>query len=167
MLDSTKTDKLGHRPLTVPISSYTSEKLENFSFKSNSPYPSMSHFEIVYNILNQCNPNKSPGPDTSHPYALKATAAEITPMLTHIFQQSLRCGTLPTQWKHAYVTPVYKKGDRTDPKNYHSMSLTSVVCKTMEHFIVSQLMKHLESTNILTSENIIRANHNCLLLLMI
>ena len=65
-------------------------------------YPSMPYFEIttqegVYNILNKCNSNKYPGPDKLHPYALKATAVEISPMLTHIFQQSLRCGTLPTQ----------------------------------------------------------------------
>ena len=103
-------------------STFTTEKFDNFSSKSNSPYPSMPHFEIttqgVYKILNECNPNKSPGPDKLHPYALKATAAEISPMLTHIFQHSLRCGRLPTQWKHAYVTPVYKKGDKTDPKNY-------------------------------------------------
>ena len=39
--------------------------------------------------------------------------------------------------------PIHKKGDRTDPKNYHPISLTLVVCKTMEHVIVSQLTKHL------------------------
>ena len=86
----------------------------------------MPHFEIttqgMYNILNECNPNKSPDPDKLHPYALKATAAEISPMLTHIFQQSLRCGRLPTQWKHAYVTSVYKKKTKQIPKTtvqYH------------------------------------------------
>ena len=78
----------------------------------NSPYPSMPHFEMimttqgVYDILNECNSNKSPGPDKLHPYALKATAAEISPMLIHNFQQSLHCGRLLTQWKYAYVTPV-------------------------------------------------------------
>ena len=85
---------------------FTTEKLGNFPSKSISPYLSMPHFEIttrgVYNILNECNPNKSPGPDKLHPCALKATAAEISPMLTHMFQQSLSCGRLPTQWKHAY-----------------------------------------------------------------
>ena len=30
------------------------------------------------------------------------------------------------------------------------MSLTSLVCKTLEHILVSQIMKHLESNNILT-----------------
>ena len=85
----------------------------------------MLHFEVttegVHNILNECNSNKPPGPDKLHPYALKATAAEIPPMLTHIFQLSLRCDRLPTHWKHAYVTPVYKKGDKTDRKNYHDI----------------------------------------------
>ena len=101
--------------------------------------------------------------DKLHPYALKATAAEISPMLTYIFQQSLCCGRLPTQWKHAYVTPVYKKGDKIDPKNYRPISLlTSVICKTMEHIIVSQLMNYLESNNILTENQFsFREHHSC------
>ena len=41
---------------------------------------------------------------------------------------------------------------KADPRNYHPISLTSVVCKTMEHILVSQIMKHLEDQNIL-SEN--------------
>ena len=85
---------------------------------------------IKSDILHGLNPNKSPGPDNLHPFALKATAAEILPMLTHIFQQSLNCGRLPAQWKQAYVcTPVYKKGNSTDPRNYcPTVSLTSVIC---------------------------------------
>ena len=35
-------------------------------------------------------------------------------MLTHIFQWALDFGTVPTQWKHAYVTPVFKKGSKSD-----------------------------------------------------
>ena len=145
---------------------FTTEKFDNFPSKPNSPYPSTPHFEIttqgVYNIPIECNPNKSPGPEKLHPYALKATAAEISPMLTHVFQQSLRCGRLPTQWKHAYVTPFYKKGDKTDPKNYRPISLTSVICKTMEHIIVSQLMNYLESNNILTENQFgFREHHSC------
>ena len=46
-------------------------------------------------------------------------------MLTHIFQQSLDSGVVPTQWKYAYVSLVFKKGSKTDPKNYHPISLTS------------------------------------------
>ena len=65
-------------------------------------------------------------------------------MLTHIFKQSLETGAVPFQWKHAYVSPIFKKGQKPDPKSYHPISLTSVICKSMEHIIVHQLMKHLE-----------------------
>ena len=39
-------------------------------------------------------------------------------MLTHLYQLSLTTGVLPRIWKEAYVTPIYKAGERTDPKNY-------------------------------------------------
>ena len=92
--------------------------------------------------------------------------------LTHIFQQSLSYGRLPTDRKHTHITPVYKKGNRTDPKNYHPISLTSVVCLygtfcycycyLALQFIVSQLMKHLKSTNILTESQFgFKEHHLC------
>ena len=58
---------------------------------------------------------------------------------------------MPDSWKQANVTRIYKKGDKTDPRNYRPVSLTSLVCKTLEHILVSQIMKHLESNNILTN----------------
>ena len=47
-------------------------------------------------------------------------------------------------------------------KNYRLISLTSVVCKTMEHIIVSQLTKHLEMNKILTKNQYgFREHHSC------
>jgi len=46
--------------------------------------------------------------------------------LTVLFQTSLR---KPEEWKDANVTPVFKKGSRTDVNNYWPVSLTSVCCK--------------------------------------
>ena len=73
-------------------------------------------------------------------------------MLTHLFQQSSRDISIPAVWKQAHVTPIYKRGDRSNPKKYLPVSLTSLICKTMEHMLVSQIMKHLESNNILIQE---------------
>ena len=103
----------------------------------------------MYSILNECNSNESPGPNKLHPYALKATTAEISPMLTYIFQQSLCCGRLPTQWKHAYVIPKL-------PSNIVNFS------NLQEHIIVSQLMNYPESNNILTENQFgFREHHSC------
>ena len=83
-------------------------------------------------------------------------------MLMHLFQQSLRDHTIPAIWKQAYVTPIYKKGNRSDPKNYRPVSLTSLICKTMEHILVSHIMKHLESNDILTEvQHGFRSKHSC------
>ena len=49
-----------------------------------------------------------------------------------------------------YVTPIFKSGNRTNPRNYHSISLTSVISKVMEHIIASNIMHRLESNLILS-----------------
>ena len=136
---------------------FTSKDNSNIPDKGPSLFPSLPTFEIteqgVYNLLSTCDTSKSPGPDSLHLYV---------PILTHIFKQSLESGEVPLQWKHAYVTPIFKKGSKAHPGNYRSISLTSIVCKTMEHIIVSQIMKHLEDQNI-SSDNQFgyRSKHSC------
>jgi hypothetical protein len=43
--------------------------------------------------------------------------------------------------KRAIVFPIYKRGDGLVVSDYKSISLTSVVCKQMEHTIASYLRK--------------------------
>ena len=49
--------------------------------------------------------------------------------------------------KHVF-TPIFKKGDKSDPINYPPISLTCILCKVMEHIEASSLCKHLNSNNI-------------------
>jgi ribonuclease P/MRP protein subunit RPP40 len=42
----------------------------------------------------------------------------------------------------ANVAPVYKKGARSDPANYRPISLTCILCKTLEHIVSSSITKH-------------------------
>ena len=68
---------------------------------------------------------------------------------------------LPTQWKHAYVTSISKKGAKTDPTNYQLISLTSVVCKSMEHILISQIMQYLNVHDILSDSQFgFRSKHS-------
>ena len=71
------------------------------------------------------------------------------PATSIIFQISLDSGTVPLDWKKDQVCPLFKKGDKTDPANYRPISLTCILCKTMEHIIASNLCKHFNRNNIL------------------
>ena len=145
---------------------FTIENTENFPNKGPSSFPKIGDIEIttvgVYKLLSDCDPWKSQGPDNIHACFLKNTASEMAPMLTHLYQLSLRTGVLPRVWKQAHITPIYKAGDRTDPKNYQPISLTSLICKFMEHIICSQLLHHLDTNNILSECQFgFRSHHSC------
>ena len=107
--------------------------------------------EGVQKLLNGVNPHKACGPDNFKPAILKNCASELSPILTAIFNQSLTTGELPLDWKKADICPIYKKGPKTNPENYRPISLTSCVCKILEHILVSNIMSHFERNNILSN----------------
>jgi len=59
--------------------------------------------------------------------------------LAQLLDITMNNGTLPGDWKRATVIPIHKGGDRSLVTNYRLVSLTSVVCKQMEHVIASYL----------------------------
>jgi len=125
-----------------------------------STYPSLPEINItehgVFSLLSQIDPYKACGPDKIPARVLKELALELTPMITHLFKQSLATGELPPEWKSAYITPVFKKDKRCDPSNYWPVS---ILCKTYEHILVSQIMKHLAPHQILCPR--FRMKHSC------
>ena len=68
-----------------------------------------------------------------------------------LFQASLKQSIVPTEWKHAFVTPIFKKGDRSLASNYRPVSLTSVCGKLLEHIVYSEVMNHLNLHDILSN----------------
>lgn len=80
---------------------------------------------------------------------LKSISFSITPFLCALFSQSLSTGTLPQDWLSAKVVPLFKSGERSSPLNYRPISLTSTICKLMEHIIHTQVINYLERHNII------------------
>ena len=52
-------------------------------------------------------------------------------------------GIVPSEWKEANITPLFKKGLRNMAENYRPVSLTSVVCKLLETLIRDHMAEFL------------------------
>ena len=119
--------------------------------------------DMVREKLAKLNVNKSCGPDDVHPHVLQRSASAMCKPLHIIFQMSLDRGECPTDWKIANVTPIHKKGDRTDPSNYRPVSLTSQVCKVLESLVRSRVIEHLNENNLINeAQHGFREGRSCL-----
>ena len=89
------------------------------------------------------------GPDGISPIVLWELSSVIAPALQKIFSKSLSSHQVPEDWKKAFVTPIFKKGDKDSPANYRPISLTCICSKLLEHIITKSIMSHLEHHNLL------------------
>ena len=93
---------------------------------------------------------------------MKGLSEEIAPILASIFKQSLATEELPSDCTRAWITPVFKKGDRSSPANYRPVSLTCIASKLMEHIFCTHIRGHLDSHQILSPSNHgFRSRHSC------
>ena len=93
---------------------------------------------------------------------LKELSHELAPALTALYNQSLSSQAIPDEWKHAFISPVFKKGDVHSPSNYRPVSLTVVVCKLLEHIVCKHVHDHLDENGLLSdTQHGFRRKHSC------
>ena len=104
---------------------------------------------MVENKLSKLKTNKSSRPDGFHSNILKESASSIGLPLSILYNMSLTEGHVPHAWKEWNITPIYKKGSKTDAGNYRPVSLTSILGKVMESFIRDHLVDHMTRNKLL------------------
>ena len=133
---------------------FTDEDPTSIPSKGPSNIPSLPDIVVteggVHKLLQGLKPDKAAGPDKISPRILKELADVISRPLTIIFQHSIDTGSVPSQWREAFVTPIFKKGDRHTASNYRPVSLTAVCCKLCEHIIAKAIINHLEEKGLLS-----------------
>ena len=67
-----------------------------------------------------------------------------------MFQKSIDNAALPVIWRKAAVSPIYKGGPRDEVNNYRPVSITSILCKCLEHIICSNIWRHIEQNDLLS-----------------
>jgi len=114
------------------------------------------------------NVGKSMGPDHCHPKLLRETADILSEPLSIIFNRTFEDGCVPTVWKDANISAIYKnKGSNDDPSNYRPVSLTCIPCKLCERTVRETIVNHMNNNNLFSDSQFgFRNKRNCVLQLI-
>ena len=134
------------------------DDLEHPRFEQRTNLNCTENPDAIFNLvdiqkrLEKLDAFKSCGIDGVHSSVLKNCADALAFPLYHIFVKSFNTGALPSQWKQANVTPLYKKGSRLDPSNYRPISLTSICCKIMEGIVRDHIYNFLLENSLISEK---------------
>jgi hypothetical protein len=119
----------------------------SFPTPSNTLGNQLSEIELIEEevaaVLSNLDPNKASGPDCIRCRLLKEVAHEIAPSLCRLFNLSLSLGVVPSEWKFANISPVFKKEDPSIESNYRPISLLCVLSKVLERCVFNHCYYHL------------------------
>jgi hypothetical protein len=110
-------------------------------YPPNSDEPFAVTTKRVRKWLAAIGKSKSIGPDGVYGESLKLAGEAMIPYLARLLDITINNASIPSDWKEVIVVPIYRGGNRSLVVNHRPISLTSVVCKQMEHVIVKHLRK--------------------------
>jgi len=94
-------------------------------------------------------PNKSSSFDNVPTFVYKRLVQYISPLITHLFNESIEFGIFPDYLKVSHVTPVFKGGDDRNMSNYRPISNMPVLPKIFEKLMASRLSSFIAKNNLL------------------
>ena len=119
--------------------------------------------EDISEALKELDPYSASPDDDIPARILSSCRAELSSPLFILWSHSLRTGMIPSDLKSQLITPVYKKGNNTDPENYRPVSLTSHLIKTFERVMRDKLVNYLEGGCLISNrQHGFRKKHSCL-----
>ena len=98
--------------------------------------------ECVREILSSVDRHKACGPDNISGRIIRECADELAVPVTKLCNLSFEQSVVPDVWKCANVVPIHKKGARSSPANYRSVSLMPIFSKVMERVVFTSLYSH-------------------------
>ena len=101
---------------------------------------------MVKKVIMNLDLSKASGPDCIPVVILRNSEPELFFILGELFNKCLKESCFPDCWKVSSVVPVFKNvGERSTAKNYHLVSLLSVVSKVFEKLVNNRIVDHLEN----------------------
>ena len=105
----------------------------------------------ITQALNELNPDSSAGPDGWPSYLLHHYRDIFAPHLHMIWRKSLDTGQMPEGINVAFITPIFKGGEKCEPGDYRPIALTSHLTKVFERVVRKEIIRHLAANHLLNS----------------
>ena len=108
--------------------------------------------KMVKKVITNLDSSKTSGPDSIPVVVLKNCESELPYILAELFTKCLQESCFPDCWKVSLVVPEFKNvGGRSTPKNYHPVSLLSMVSKVIEKLVNNRTVDHLEEYDLFSN----------------
>ena len=105
--------------------------------------------KMVEKVITNRDSSKASAPDCIPVVVLKNCEPELSYILAKLFNICLKESCFPDCWKVSSVVPVFKNArKRSIAKNYHPVSLLSVVSKVFEKLVNNRIVDHLEKCGV-------------------
>jgi hypothetical protein len=109
----------------------------------NTPFISKSD---VTSALKKLKPKLTAGPDNIPAFLLKDCASVLAYPLQLVFNLALKTCRFPEIWKLSSISPIFKKGNRTQVENYRPISLICNFSKVFESILYDTLFASVRNT---------------------
>ena len=117
---------------------------ENIDHTNRFSFSKVTSDEVL-KIINKMNPRKATGYDNIPPRLLRICAQYLCYPLAKLVNMSLSQCVFPDALKYANVSPIHKKDDNMNKKNYRPVSVLPCISKIFEKVMVTQLTKYFDS----------------------
>ena len=97
--------------------------------------------EEIQKVINSLKNNKACGIDNIIGEIFKNCYDLIQPFILKLFNILFKNGIYPESWCTGIISPIYKKGDVDDVKNYRGITLINVIAKIYSHVINNRLLE--------------------------
>ena len=142
-------NKLPHAPKKFDLHSFLAYyKRFLYTVNQTFTFSSILEYEIL-KLLTDTNPEKTAGIDNLSGRFLKDGAVVLVLTISKLCNLSIQSSKFPLDCKIAKLKLLYKKGSKTDPKNYRPVLLLPLVLKVIEKVIYNQTEIFLSKNKIL------------------
>ena len=108
--------------------------------------------KTIYSVIDSPDDHKAAGPCEISIRLIKSCKLAIGVHLHFDLNECIREKIFPTKMKLAYVTLIFKNGDKLDSTNYRPISGTASFSKVFERLLLNQMMEFSEKHKIINKE---------------